>query len=357
MILSFAQISLYILICIITITIYLRSKDKKVSTSKIIIISLLFALYNFICTSLSGPVHGDRYHYLYEFMGYRKTSVGLTYMFDFAKLFSSNINFLYCLTTFICSFVTLYSFFNDKYANKYSLMFLLSTDFIFFSFYALKQCYVCAIASFIFYLINNSSCKWKYMISVILIYIACLFHSTGFILIPFFIILLMYKRKKINPLLIITVLSLFLLFSNAFLAIFLKYFSEFFPTVANKINEYFYSEGVYTESLFSFIKGFPFYAATIFGLFKYKRYSNYKDYDKILILSFCGAFAYFISFMSYWMYRITALVYLPMSLLVGIIIINDKNEKNRLLYFLCCIIIEVLILFRWLFMIFSTGGF
>ena len=357
MMMAIFQISLYIVLCLITVLIYSKSGKNKVSTKKIILISLLFALYNMICTNFSTRTVGDRANYLYEFLGYRSTSTGLTYIFKFVKLFSSNINVAFYLITFICCFITFYCFFNNKYANKYSLIFLLITDYIFFTFIALKQCFVCAIASLIFYLIFNKGTKYKYVISAILVYIACLFHSTGFLLIPIVLTFFLYRRKKFKPTLLIIILLIIMLSFNGLLSFIVNNFSNYMPTLTGKIIEYFYTDGIYTESKLAFLKGLPFYFISIIGVFNYKKYSIIKNYDKLLVLSFIGSFAYFITFISYWMYRITAIFYLPISLLFGYVYINEKKAKNRLLYFIICILLELIILVRWLYMEFMSGGF
>lgn len=352
---SLFQIIIYILICALTIAIY--KKGQKVTVKKIIFISILFTIYNMICTSFSTRTVGDRANYLYEFLGYRTTSTGLTWIFNFVKMFSGNINTVFYISTFICCFLTFYSFFNDSHANKPALIFLLSTDFIFFTFVALKQCYVCAIASLIFYILFNKDGKFKYVIIVILMYIACQFHSTGLLLLPIIIVFILYKNKKINAKLILLVFSIMLVLLDNVLSFVVSNLAEYMPTMANKINEYFYSTGIYTKSATAFLKGAPFYFILIIAIMNYRKYKSIENYDKLLVLTFIGAFAYFITFISYWMYRITALFYLPISLLFGIIYEQETKSKNKFLYIIICILLELFILMRWLFLEFTTGGF
>ncbi len=351
------QILLYILICVVTVVIYTQDEKKNKSIKNVIIVSLLFTLYNVICTNLSTRIDGDRANYFYEFMGYRETSAGLTFIFNFVKLFSNNMNIVYYLITFICSFITFYCLFNEKYANIYALVFLLITDFVFFTFFALKQCVTCAIASLIFYLIFNKKGNVKYIFVAILVYIACLFHSTGLLIIPVALIFFFYRNKKINPFLLIIIFSIIMLSFDGILTFLTQNFGNIMPTLTEKINEYFYSDGTYIESQIAFLKGIPFYVVLWMGIINYKKYEKEKNYDKLLILAFIGAFAYFITFISYWMYRITALFYLPIAVLFGIVFENEENIKNKNLYFILCILLETVILLRWLYLEFATGGF
>lgn len=348
---------MYLILCFIIVITYNRKKEQKISISYIILVSILFVIYNAFCTHLSTRIGGDRSNYLYEFLGYRSTSIGLTYIFNLVKIFTNDIRYVYYLTTFICSYITFYCLFRDKNSNVYSLTFLLCTDFIFFTFVALKQCYVCAIMCLIYYIIFNYNKRHKYLIVSLLVYIACLFHSTGFILILIVIIFYLYKNKKINPVYIIMLFAIFLLFFSNIIALLSRILYIYMPSLSDKIYEYFYSPGVYTDSKLIFLKGLPFYIVSILGIVKYKKYRKIDNYDKLLILCSIGSIAYFISIISYWMYRITAIFYLPLSLLFGIIINNEKKGKNKLVYFLLCVLLNLIILIRWLYIVCMSGGF
>ncbi len=354
------QIFIYFFISFITCLIYDKAKKngKKISLMKILFISILFTLYNVLCTYFSIRTVGDRANYAYEFLGYRATSVGLSYVFNLIKVFSTDVRVLYYSITFFCCFITFFCCFRDKDSNKYALYFLLATDFIFFTFVALKQCFVCAFATLIYYIINNSNNRFKYIICALLVYVSCLFHSTGFILIPILFILFIYDKKKINLPLLFFLLVLLLVFFNPLLSLLSSFLGKYIPFLSGKITDYFYTSGLYTESKFVFIKGFPFYLVSILATIKRKQFSeNIKNYDKLVFLSYVGSVSYLISIVSYWMYRITNIFYLPISILFGIILKNEKNKKNGLMYFILIFGVEVLILLRWLFMEFMQGGF
>lgn len=354
------QILIYFVLSLMTCFIYEKNKKngKKISLTKIIIISVLFTLYNVLCTYFSIRTVGDRANYAYEFMGYRATSVGLSFVFNIIKIFTMDVRILYYAITFFCCFITFFCCFRDKDTNKYALYFLLATDFVFFTFVALKQCFVCAFATLIYYIINNSKSRFKYVICALLIYISCLFHSTGFILIPIVILLFIYDKKRINlPILFFSVMLL-LVFFNPLLSLLSSFLGRYVPALSGKINDYFYTTGLYTESKLVFVKGLPFYLISIIATVKRKIFSkDIKNYDKLVFMSYVGSISYFISIVSYWMYRITNLFYFPISVLFGIIMKNENNPKNKLLYFVIIFGSEFLILLRWLFLEFMQGGF
>ena len=147
-------ILLYMTFVLISIMVIpkLKHKDKLTKFIVIVLFSLLFTFINIFCTKKSINMGSDRYNYMLSFLGIKSTSVGLSYIFLFIKLFSNNINTVFYFTTFLACFAIFWSFYKNNDADKNTLLFILLTDIIFFSFTGLKQIYFLANIYYIFYL-------------------------------------------------------------------------------------------------------------------------------------------------------------------------------------------------------------
>lgn len=337
-------------------------KNKIVKFVFLIIFSTLFTLINVYCTSNSVQMGGDRYNYLLAFFGSKTTSVGLAYLFSLIRVFSNNINTVFYFTTFMTCFFMFWSFLKCKDTDGHTLLFLLLTNIIFFSFTGLKQIYTCILLFIVYCIYFNSTMRHKHFLNIILIVVSCLFHTTGYIMIPIYIILILYEKKefKINKYLWIMVL--FLIFFEPTLLFIAKSLGNVVPTLSNKILDYFGESSLHVDdgnSVLSFIKGFPFYIVSFVGLLKAKKLSlEVKDYDKYLFLSIIGSVLYFCSFFSYWFHRFTVLFYFPIGILFSILLKNINKGKDKLLFALLIYGSELIILIRWLYLIFANyGGF
>ena len=359
---------LYIIIAILSVIFVnknIKNNKLKISLLAIFIISILFALYNLFCTELSLIVHNgqykyyDRNNYLIEFLGLRKTSLGLTMVFELVKFFSNNFKVVLYLSTFLSCFITFLAFKKSKDSNTYSLIFLFLTDFVFCTFFALKQCYTCAFSSLLFVLFFQEKFKYKDLICIILVILSCLFHTSGFILIPIFIFLKIFENKKINPYIFGGLLLLLFLVLEPLLNLIAFFTTNILPSISNRIIGYF-NNGISFKNINSvFIKGFPFYYITFLSFLNYKKLNKkILHYDKYCVTSIITSFFYLLSAFSYWMYRFTWLFYLPVGILFGII---TKEEKKLKIKIFNCILVYgsmIILLIRWLFLIYKNfGGF
>lgn len=172
---------------------YVRSVDRltgqsdsarKMPYSLIFSIAALFALYNAYCTGGKLPTGGDRLNYYLDFSGFRKNeSVALQLIFNVVKYCGGDIFTVYYFTTFVCVFLTFVAYRKMPRADYCAVALLLLTDFVFFTFTALKQCYACACAAMFFaYAIDENTPK-NVVLSITYLTAACLFHTSGFILI------------------------------------------------------------------------------------------------------------------------------------------------------------------------------
>lgn len=353
------QIILYFICCFFVYIIYVNNKSKNFPFKKVVVISLIFMLYNLIITNIQGGdgvfLNLDRSNYAFEFLGYRETSVGLMTFFKLMKIFTSNFYIVLYIITFICCLINFYCLLNDKNVNKYSLIFFLLTDFVFFTFFSLKQCFTCSFATLMFYIINNKKYTFENVICIICLYFAISFHSTGYILLPLIIVFCFFNKKSLNIYLIIIIFFISLLFFDEILIMLSTIFSNII--ISEKIKLYFFTSE-FNSRFIIFIKGLPYYVTFLVALINQKKYSlKIQNYNNLLIMCFIGSFSYFISFKSYWMYRFTALFYVPISIIFGIIFNEECNKKKKVLYFILVLLSNFTILVRWLYLMFIQGGF
>jgi len=106
------------------------------------------------------------------------------------------------------------------------------------------------------------------------------------------------------------------------------------PNLSNKLNEYFMEESIRETdgSTIAFIKGTPFYIATILGLFRRGAYKKCDEkYDMYLLILCIGSVTYACSLISYWLIRLISILYFPVSIAIYKVISLERNPKNRLL--------------------------
>ena len=340
----------------------LITKNKKTPThyfALIIIYALLFALVNLICTRTSIAFGSDRENYLHEFGGNRETSVGLEFVFYLFRITSNNFEHVLLFTTFICTLIILFThkFFENN--SKVSLVFLLTTDFVFFTFTSLKQSYACALSAVFFLLLTRRKTFARNIVCILLIVLASLFHSSSVILIPIFIICNLKKITKTTLLIyVLLLLLLFVFFNNigAFLSALVKPFSSGLSALLSK---YFVNLDYSDETSFvAFLKGTPFYLLFGLGCFYRDRIKNKcKDYDMYLILLSTASMLYLCSIYIYWTMRFRAFFYLPAAIFLSVICKNVSLPEKQIISF-SVIGLNAILLVRWIYLVFSNyGGF
>lgn len=338
------------------------NEKKKSSISLIVLISFIVTLYNVYCTtnstSISSRNGGDRFNYYVEFLGRRETSVGLTFVFDCVKKITENFYFVLYLTSFLCCVITLYSYRLIEEKSLPALIFLFFTDIVFTMFVNLKQCYANSFVSLAIALTLGERKLYKDLISVLCIIIALQFHAIAIVAFPVFLLIRFNSWQKNKfALVCIIVIALFLAIEPVSILL-ARLIRPIYPYGADKLLEYFKADTTHTDegSIFSFIKGAPFYIVSIVGVIKRnelkERYSNYDNY---LFLSLLGSLFYLASVASYWMYRATALFYLPISIFFGILY-RELISKRKTIFALVVLIPHLIIFIRWIVLICINYG-
>lgn len=334
-------------------------KNRNLTVCRILIISLLFTLYNVFVTNGQLPTGGDRLNYYIDFLGYRENeSIALSFIFDFVKRINGSIFTVYYITTFICCCLNFLAYSKFSLANKKVALLFLLTDAVLYSFTALKQCYAFAFSALLFAnLLDNK--ESNDIINIIYIVLACLFHTSGYILIPLFITIKIVKKHP--SALYISVFAVFFVF--VFFQPILLYFASLLknvlPVLSKKIMNYFGDSMPEGGRSIQIIKWIPFYFITFLGFYYRKSLrSKIVNYDLFLIISIISSGLALFSFFNYWFYRFLPLFYLPNF--TFFVLINEKvsDKSNRLLNYIIVYGGVALVFYRWLFLIFiNYGGF
>ncbi len=311
------------------------SKAQKITITLIILIAFLFVLYNVLVTKINPSTTSDRRNYTLNFYGYRASpSMGLTFIINTIRMFSSNVEVLYYVTTFISMLITLWAYKISKEATPNAILFLLATQYVFFTFAGLKQSYANAFATLCIALALRKGGIKETVLAVFSIIAAIWFHHTGYFLTPLFAMLKIKKTRK--SIIWFFILMIFMvIFLESVLVRVASIISPFAATFSGKIAEYFgetSSEGLQTEGVLTFVKGFPFYVITIVGWIKRKSLIDVIDnYDNYLFLSGMLSFIYLATIYNGWVYRISYFLYLPVGIFYGQLMQHYHNYHNKLI--------------------------
>lgn len=373
MLASIIPISVYLLIISIMtaiiknnkgkIDIIYKSDIKEKKVFKIIwwplFFALIFGLYNKFIIGVQSTLTGDRLNYYIDFLGRKTNYLAFDFFLKTIRLVTDNYSFLLSITTFIACLIIFYAFSKSKYCQKETLVFFLLTGFVFESFTNLKQIIVAALAGLFLVLCIEKKGIRNNFICLLLIVLACFFHSTGFVLIPLYLILKLKLNNNLKTKLIILLVFTLFVFFRPMILITSQIIKPVSPTLSNKIIEY-SSEDIITNednSLLVAFKGFPFYMLLLFGLVKRKKLSPKEYYNQYLILTVVGSILTLTSIFSYWYIRFRMIFYLPFALLYQILI-NNIPIKERLLAKALIIVPLALITFRSVVLVYiNYGGF
>ncbi len=339
-----------------------KQRDDRLSFVAIVMISAAFVLYNVIVTKMNSATTHDRQIYTLVFYGYRTSpSAGLSYVISIVKRFSSNVEVLYYVTTLLCMTITLIAYRVDNEASPRSLLFLLTTQYIFFSLEGLKQAYANAFAVLCIALALRNDGKKDTVMSIVSIILAITFHHTGYFLIPIYIALRLKKDKK-TTLASFVLLALMIAFFEPFLMRVASILSPYASTLSAKIYQYFgdsASDDLQTEGVLTFVKGFPFYVITIVGWIKRdKLVKSVENYDNFLFISGILSFTYMATLYNAWIYRLSYFFYLPEGIFYAVLMRNIENHRNKVLFMCSTIVVTSLLTLRFvMLMYFNYGGF
>lgn len=333
---------------------------KKMPVWCIVVIALLFSLYNYVITTEAGMYGGDRTNYLANYLGYRSSeSSALNAIMSFSRSLGLDYNIFLCLVTFINTAITLTAYRLSKDANPYAFYLLCLTQYFFISLTAIKQVFAFSLATVFFVLVTEYNTMRSRVTCIIIAIVASLFHTTGFILFPLFIVLT--RKIKIKGVLIFfSLLVLFMLFFGQIIRIIQKIVSPVIPSFGNKLQQYFADTGSSVEGGgIHYIKGLPFYFIVGFGILARKRLVQLIDnYDKYLIIAGTGATLFAVSYYSYWFMRFIYLFIFSSVVFWTKISKKISNFNDRVL---ANFVVQggfAVITFRLLYLVYSIyGGF
>ena len=299
-----------------------------------ILLAVLFCLYNKFITGVQSRLTGDRMNYYIDFIYGRSTGFVLFDNFlKFIKSFTTDFSILLALVTLICCFFMFFALCLSKYCSAEAVLFLASSYFVFVTLTALKQSPVCAIAAMVFVLTVERKGIFYDVLSILLIIVSCSLHSTGFMLIPLFLLLkLNYKNKMRTTILMIVLVIAFIFFQPAVQFISTR-FANVIPIFGERVSGYLANEitvDAGEKSGFVILKGIPYYILVVIGLIDRKLHSGNPHYDKYLILSVIGAISAMLSIYSYWYIRISYLFYLPFYVLFSMVL-SKRKGKDRII--------------------------
>jgi len=184
----------------------------------------------------------------------------------------------------------------------------------------------------LFFSAMSYKASWKRNIfAIICIILACSFHSTAYLLIPLFFLL--YKDRNYRFGIVLMVLVAVFIFFEPLCRLIANSVSSYLPMLSRKLLEYFEdgSEHENDGTVITVLKGFPYYFLVFIGFLGRNNSSeNIQKYDTYLLLALIAAMSYATSGISYWLSRMTAVFYLPVSIFAMMVIENEKNPKLAL---------------------------
>lgn len=310
--------------------------SKKISYLGIIIISLLCAIYNYYLT-VNGTNGHDRVNYLYDFETGRYNSSGLTVLMALFNIYDLDFNFLLYFTTFFSVFIALIAYKLSRDASPYSLLAFFYTSFLLSSMTVLKQTYASSFSILAIILLIQRDNKVQEIAALLLMLLACLFHPSGYMLLPvYFLFKIKLRIKTKHGLVLLLIIFTFLL--KDIILFVADLLNSVVPFLSSKIYEYFRDDvHEYNSNMIIGFKGLPYYYITYLAI-KYRDFLVFKikNFDKYFLISCICSLCYLISFYDRWMIRLVDLIAFPCLIFFGLIsqYIPRKKESRRIVLFL-----------------------
>ena len=338
-----------------------KTNKPKIKILTIIIITLLFGIYNYIITKTSTPTAGDRFIYIQNYTGHRETpSIGLDFVITIFRHFTKDYTIFFYASTMITTFLTLIAYRISKQATPKSLLFLLCTQYITYTISVLKQSYANAFATLaLVFALNNSNLKDKILCGVC-VFLSILFHHTGFILIPI-CLLLVKQQKKRNITVYIILLTLMIIFLEPLLRYLSATLSRIIPIVSIKIDNYLFENSsesnLQINNLLTIVKGIPFYVITLIGFAKRKELSNkIYSYDNLLLINCLLSITYVLTIFNAWIYRFSYLFLFASGILYSKIRDTIGRKNNLALFNILTILLVLYLTIRHIILTFINYG-
>lgn len=331
---------------------------RKILCIEIIFIAGLSVLLNVIFTNIGIITGSDRLNYIYEFSGARAPdSLGLQWIFSLVHTLGGDIYTVYNITTFITVFLTLYAYKKSKYANEKVILLLLSTQWVFFTFTALKQSYANAFAALAFVKIIEGEKRKDYLWGSFFIVLAILFHSSAIILVPITILIIINKTLSKKSGIISAFVIIGSLFIQKIAVLFAKIINPFLPMVAAKISQYMTDFGASGGDSLAVLKYVAIFVILLWAIVNRNRYINtIEGYTKYEMVTLFAAILLLYSVISYWFVRFIDMLYFPVFVFYVLIDKGTMLSGNRNL--IRCIVYgsQFFFTFRWILRIFNIYG-
>lgn len=332
-----------------------NSGRKKLSVISLLIVSLIWVMFNIYMTSNHISLGGDWDNYRAVFNGsWESPSVGLRYLMKAVRKLGGSIYTLSRFSTFICVLITLIAYRESKTATPRSLLLLFMTEYFYLTMALLKQTFTNAFATLFFVLQLKEPDKKRDVVSIVLIFFAYLFHPTGFILVPLFFALRMPKNKRTILIYGVALIVMAIIFEPMMIMIG-KILLPIIPTLGLKIAQYFNNVNADTNSIsLTFIKAVPETLIVLLGLYKRKYLvKRIKNYDNYLFIAMTGVFFYLMSIYSTWIYRMIYLFHFLLFVFFDAILENLTIKSNRNIIFFIVFTMLATLLYRFIYLSFT----
>ena len=283
---------------------------KRIKLSTIFIISLVVAVYSMSFNKTFWWTDVSYYDYIFTSNLKMEQSFGLDFIFVVLRKFTLNTDVLLFVMGFLATNVMLLAY--RELDEGYSLIILLMFLTLFFVETVqvnLKQSLACGFAYFciIFML------KKRYILSILFLVLAGLFHITALPILAITCVLmaLMKINNDVFKIIVCVVLCATLLFYNQIFLL-LEKITIGIPRVYNKLIEYDprFSAGVASSKLV-IVKGAAYYLITFAGIIYRKRFKEViENYDQLFMVSLLASLSYLFAGIIYWMSRIVCYFWL-----------------------------------------------
>lgn len=325
---------------------------NKLPYWRIVVLSVLFGIYSVSVSA--NPYTRDRNNYTIRFVGNWKDpwTPGLNLLARFLHLFTNDERYLFFAISFLCAFLALVAYKTCRIGNRNAVLLLLCSQFLLFSFAGFKQAPANSLGAIAIILFIQN----RYILSIIPLVLAVLFHESAYIVIIMMGVCFNSKHRLVRY-----AFYLLLLLSLMFYSDFVRALSAILDkTVPNLAEEGVpYLESTTLESVATSVKGFPFYLLSYYAIRNRKEFcESVPKYDSYMILSVATCSFLLFSMRSYWLHRLAYYFYIPLFSFASEIyeLDTDRRRANSFLFML--VIPMALITIRYILLTFLRfGGF
>lgn len=328
-----------------------KQRTPKLKIWKALFFAFILSVYG-VFTLLEGE--GDHSWYIQHFergQSVYSQSIGLGIIYDILRTFTRNATVMFLCVFFIGFFLTFMAYRSYQEATPKVLLLLFLSEFFLYGLAAIKQ-FVANGFSFLFFAYLFRGKKWR---SLIFLTLAILFHEAAFILIPIFLFLNLPKKpvaKFFSVTLLIVLLAIIIPNWS-------KVLKEFLPSLNQQLEGYMDGDSLKVSiNYFTAFKGAPIYMILVLGIIHYKELKNKTaDVWKYLLIVAVASAVVIISTFSYWMFRLSYLLLMPVFVFFQktVLIIKNKNDAKFASIFVFGIL-SILTIRYMLLMFFQYGG-